>query len=116
MVYHYFLYAVDYFWDEETGIISGIKEVCTDHFDIERDQSNIEDSIIQFIRVLARFDFGFIVRIDSNEVVAISERPGVLKLRAKSDSIFDFFTQKYFYYSDGEVHLYNDVTDFIDIV
>lgn len=70
-VYHYFLYAIDYFWDEETGIPSGIKEVSTDHFDIERDLLDIEGAIIQFIRVLARFDFGFMVRIDSNDVVAI---------------------------------------------
>lgn len=116
MVYNYFLYAIDYFWDEETGIPSGIKEVSTDHFDIERDLLDIEGAIIQFIRVLARFDFGFIVRIDSNDVVAISERPGFLKLRAKSDSIFDFFTQKYLFYSDGEVHLYGDISDLIDII
>lgn len=116
MVYHYFLYAVNYFWDEETGISSGIKEVSSDHFDIERDESNIENAILQFIRVLARFDFGFIVRIDSNEVVAFSERPGYLKLRARSDMDSDFFTQLYYYYSDGEVHLFNDVSDVIDII
>lgn len=116
-VYSYFAYGCDYFWNEDTGIPEGIKATYSDHFEIERFSTSIQDVIVEFIETLARFDFGFIVRIDSNDVVAILEEPGLIKLRAESNSLYGvpFLTQRYVYHNDG-VHLNYLISEPLDIV
>lgn len=117
MIYSYYAYGCDYFWNEDLGIPEGIKATFSDHFEIEYHDHIKHDIIVDFIETLARFDFGFIVRIDSNDVVAIMEEPGCIKLRVDQNSLFEerFACQRFTIDGDG-VNLLGLISERLDII